>query len=93
MTHQPYLAIKVVIIGDPVVRQRAIILKLPAVLDKTLLVNGDAFLVLDLGLEHFDGVAALDIERDGSRRRTEEDLAPYFLIFCCSCLLGCYTSP
>ena len=48
-----------------VVGQRSSILELFAGEDQTLLIRGDALLVLDLRLDVVDGVAGLDIEGDG----------------------------
>ena len=60
---------------DVVVRQRAAVLQLLAGEDEALLVRGDALLVLDLGLDVVDGVARLDVKRDGlARQRLDEDL-------------------
>ena len=43
--------------------------------DEALLIRGNAFLVLDLGLDVVDGVRGLDLERDGlARERLNEDL-------------------
>jgi hypothetical protein len=53
---------------DVVVRQRAAVLELLAGEDQALLVRGDALLVLDLALHIVDGVAGLDLERDGLAR-------------------------
>merc|ERR1712146_675129 len=50
---------------DVVVRQGAPILELLASEDQTLLVGGDALLVLDLGLDVLDRVGGLDLEGDG----------------------------
>ena len=50
---------------DIVVRKSAAVLKLLAGEDKTLLIWGDAFLVLDLGLHVIDGVAGFNMEGDG----------------------------
>ena len=50
---------------DVVVAQRAAVLELFPGEDETLLVWGDAFFVLDLGLHVLDGVAGLDLEGDG----------------------------
>ena len=50
---------------DVVVRQSAAILQLLTGKDKTLLIGGDAFLILDLGLDVVNGVRGLDIEGDG----------------------------
>ena len=45
-----------------VVREGAAILELLARKDKTLLIRGDALLVLDLGLDVLDRVAGFDVE-------------------------------
>ena len=50
---------------DVVVGQSATILELLTGKDKTLLIRGDSFLVLDLGLDVVDGVARLNIKGDG----------------------------
>ena len=50
---------------DVVVRQGAAVLKLLAGEDETLLVWGNALLVLDLGLDILDGVRGLDLQGDG----------------------------
>merc|ERR1712066_267997 len=60
---------------DVVVRQRAAILQLLPREDQTLLVRGDALLVLDLRLDVVNGVAGLHVQRDGlPRQRLDEDL-------------------
>ena len=50
---------------DVVVGESAAVLQLLARKDEALLVGGDAFLVLDLGLDSVDGVGGLDFEGDG----------------------------
>merc|ERR1719352_400338 len=50
---------------DVVVLESAAIFELLAGEDETLLVRGDALLVLDLGLDSLDGVGALHFESDG----------------------------
>jgi len=50
---------------DVVVRQGPSILKLLASKDQPLLIWGDAFLVLDLGLDIFNGVRGLHLQSDG----------------------------
>uniref|UniRef100_A0A453L3E9 Uncharacterized protein n=1 Tax=Aegilops tauschii subsp. strangulata TaxID=200361 RepID=A0A453L3E9_AEGTS len=50
---------------DVVVGQRAALLQLLPGEDQPLLVRRYTFLVLDLGLDIVDGVAALDLEGDG----------------------------
>ena len=58
-----------------VVRKGAAILQLLACEDQTLLVRGDALLVLDLGLDIVDGVRALNLQSDGlPRQGLHEDL-------------------
>jgi len=60
---------------DVVIREGPSILELLAGKDQTLLVRGDAFLVLDLGLHRLDGVRALHLEGDGlPREGLDEDL-------------------
>ena len=53
------------LILDVVVREGAAVLELLAGEVETLLVRGDALLVLDLLLHLVDGVGRLDIESDG----------------------------
>ena len=53
---------------DVVVAEGAAILELLAGEDETLLVWGDALLVLDLALHIVDGVARLHLEGDGLTR-------------------------
>jgi len=50
---------------DVVVREGAAVLELLSGEDEALLVRGDSFLVLDLGLDVVDGVAGFDVEGDG----------------------------
>merc|ERR1712047_89420 len=50
---------------DVVVREGAAILKLFASKDQPLLVWGNAFLVLDLSLDIFNGVGRFDLKGDG----------------------------
>uniref|UniRef100_G3QA54 Uncharacterized protein n=1 Tax=Gasterosteus aculeatus TaxID=69293 RepID=G3QA54_GASAC len=50
---------------DVVVGEGAAIFQLLAGKDQPLLIWGDAFLILDLGLHVLDGVAGLDLQRDG----------------------------
>ena len=60
---------------DIVVGEGAAVFELLASEDETLLVGGDALLVLDLGLDIIDGVRGLDLEGDGlSGERLNEDL-------------------
>merc|ERR1719402_1334453 len=60
---------------DVVVRQGPAILQLFAGEDQTLLVRGDALLVLDLSLDIFDGVAGLYLEGYRlTRKGLDEDL-------------------
>ena len=49
---------------DVVVRQSSAVLELLSGEDQTLLIRGDSFLVLNLGLDVIDGVRGLDIEGD-----------------------------
>merc|ERR1712243_249012 len=50
---------------DVVVRQGPAILKLLTSKDQPLLIWGNAFLVLDLGLDIFDGIRGLNLQGDG----------------------------
>ena len=60
---------------DVVVRKGSAILKLLSSEDESLLIRWDTFLVLDLGLDVFDGISWLDIEGDGlSSESLDEDL-------------------
>jgi len=54
---------------DVVVAQGTSILKLLSGENKTLLIRGNSFLVLDLGLDVINGVGGLDIESDGLARK------------------------
>ena len=60
-------------------RRRAPVLELLASKNEALLVRGDALLVLDLLLHVVDGVAGLDVERDGlaygARARASPDVS------------------
>ena len=49
------------------------ILKLLASEDKSLLVRGDALLVLDLGLYRLDSVRGLNLEGDGLARKSLDE--------------------
>ena len=70
---------------DIVVGEGAAILELLASKDEALLVRRDALLVLDLGLDVVDGVAGLDLERDGlARQSLDEDLHDFDVcVLCC----------
>jgi len=60
---------------DVVVGESAAVLELLAREDETLLVGRDAFLILDLGLDHVDGVRCLNLEGDGlACQRLDKDL-------------------
>jgi hypothetical protein len=62
---------------DIVVGKGAAILQLLARKDQTLLVWGDALLVLDLGLHIVDGVGTLNLQSDGlASQCLDEDLHP-----------------
>ena len=80
---------------DVVVGQRAPVLQLLPGEDEPLLVRRDPLLVLDLGLDVVDGVAALDLEGDGlAGQGLDEDLHLGGLIdqplpgFCCLIVVG-----
>ena len=57
--------VKGALLLDVVVRKRVAVLQLLAGKDQTLLVRGDALLVLDLRLHVVDAVPRLDLQRDG----------------------------
>ena len=58
-----------------IIGQRPVVLELFAGENEALLVGGDAFLVLDLGLDHVDGVRGFDFECDRfAGQRFAEDL-------------------
>ena len=60
---------------DVVVSESAAVLELLAGEDETLLIRGDALLVLDLLLDVVDGVARLNLEGDGlASQSLNEDL-------------------
>ena len=60
---------------DVVVGKGTAILELLSGKDKTLLIRGNSFLVLDLGLDVVNGVAWLDIKSDGlSGQSLDENL-------------------
>ena len=48
-----------------VVAQGTTVLELLSGEDQTLLIRGDSFLVLDLGLDVIDGIGRLDLKSDG----------------------------
>merc|ERR1712199_33038 len=53
---------------DVVVLEGAAVLELLSSEDETLLIRGDALLILDLSLDGLDGVSALNLEGDGLAR-------------------------
>ena len=60
---------------DVVVRESASVFQLLAGEDKSLLVRRDAFLILNLGLNVFNGVRRFDIKGDGlASQSLHEDL-------------------
>ena len=56
-----------------VIAQRSAIFKLLSGKDKTLLVGGNSFLVLDLGLDVVNCIAGLNIESDGLPRESLDE--------------------
>jgi hypothetical protein len=54
---------------DVVIRQGSAVLKLLPGEDKTLLIRGDTFLVLDLSLYIINGITRLDIKSDGLKEK------------------------
>ena len=70
---------------DIVVTQGAAIFQLLAGKNQTLLIRGDTFLVLDLLLDVFNGIAGFDIKSDGlAREGFDKDLHDGF--FECTCM-------
>lgn len=67
---------------DVVVAQSAAILELLAGEDQTLLIRGNALLVLDLGLDVVDGVARLDVEGNGLTRQGLDETISAVLVAC-----------
>ena len=67
---------------DVVISEGAAVLELLAREDQALLVGGDALLVLDLGLDHVDGVRGLDLQGDWAKQRDEAH--PSQCSTCCS---------
>ena len=60
---------------DVIVRKGSAVLKLLSSEDESLLIGGDALLVLDLGLDVLNGVRRLNIEGDGlAGKGLDEDL-------------------
>jgi hypothetical protein len=60
---------------DVIVRQSSAVLKLLSSEDESLLIRGDALLVLDLGLDILNGVCGLDVKSDGlAGQSLDEDL-------------------
>ena len=62
---QRHTKVKSALLLNVVVRKSTSILKLLAGKNQTLLVGGDAFLVLDFSLHVIDRVGRLDFQRDG----------------------------
>ena len=60
---------------DVVIAESATILKLLACEDQALLIGGNTFLVLDLGLHVLNGIGGLNIQSDGlTSEGLDEDL-------------------
>ena len=60
---------------DVVVLESSAVLKLLSSEDESLLIWGNSFLILDLGLDGFDGIGLLNLEGDGlSGEGLDEDL-------------------
>ena len=60
---------------DVVIAESTTILKLLACEDQTLLIGGDTFLILDLGLHVLNRVGSLHLKSDGlSSKGLDEDL-------------------
>ena len=68
---------------DVVVLEGSSVLELLAGEDESLLIWGNSFLILDLGLDGLNGVGLLDFESDGfTGEGFDEDL---HILSCCSC--------
>lgn len=62
---------------DVVICERTSILKLLSGEDQSLLVGGNAFLVLDLGLDIIDGIGVFDLKGDGLPRESFDEAIRY----------------
>jgi len=67
---------------DVVVRKGATILKLLSSEDQSLLVGGDSFLVLDLGLDIVNRIGRLHLEGDGLARKGFDEAISLTLVLC-----------
>ena len=73
---------------DVVVSEGSAVFKLLTGEDESLLIRGDALLVLDLGLDVLDGVGLLDLKGDGLASKSfDEDLHCCWVV---GCLVGCW---
>merc|ERR1711977_762259 len=60
---------------DVIVREGSAVFELLTSEDESLLIRGDTFLVLDLGLDVFDGIRGFDVKSDGlASQGLDEDL-------------------
>merc|ERR1712004_428186 len=67
---------------DVVIRKSSAVFELLASEDKSLLVWGNSFLVLDLGLDVLDGIGSLNLKGDGlARKGLDKDLHVLVLVF------------
>jgi hypothetical protein len=74
-----------------IVTQRTTVLQLLAGKNETLLIRRNALLVLNLGLDVFNGIRGLDIERNGlSRESLDENLIILFDVTCVKSYVGEY---
>jgi len=73
---------------DVVIAESPAILKLLSGKDKTLLVRGNALLVLDLALHIVDGVTGLDLEGNGLARQSLDEAVRIFALVACSWCCG-----
>jgi hypothetical protein len=67
---------------DVVIRESSRVFELFSGEDETLLIGRDAFLVLDFGLDVFDGVALFDVEGDCFPRECFYENLHVFLFVC-----------
>ena len=64
---------------DVVILESSAVLKLLSGEDESLLIWGNSFLVLDLGLDSFDGVSLLNLEVEGLVVGLDENLHVLFV--------------
>jgi hypothetical protein len=68
---------------DVIIRKSASILKLLSGEDQSLLVRGNSFLVLDLGLDIVDRIGGLDLKGDGLARKGLDEAVNFVSLVAC----------